>query len=204
MVDSAYFQLEEAAQSLDRYRDTISYDEAVSYTHLICLILIILRLMFILKVLLKKRSQLYMVIKRNRREARQYAFQMLYANEFHADQSDVQFPEGHIHKSMDKAYANNIINGVLSASESIDAALQPFCKSRKVENLDKVDRAILRIALWEMTNEDEPLEPSIAINEAIQLAKDFGSDSSYKLINAILDAYNTVSYTHLDVYKRQC
>ena len=34
-----------------------------------------------------------MVIKRNRREARQYAFQMLYANEFHADQSDVQFPE---------------------------------------------------------------------------------------------------------------
>ena len=112
-----------------------------------------------------------MVIKRNRREARQYAFQMLYANEFHADQSDVHFPEGHIHKSMDKAYANNIINGVLSSSEIIDAALQPFCKSRKVENLDKVDRAI-------------------AINEAIQLAKDFGSDSSYKLINAILDAYN--------------
>ena len=94
-----------------------------------------------------------MVIKRNRREARQYAFQMLYANEFHVDQSDVQFPEGHMHKSMDKAYANNIINGVLSASEIIDAALQPFCKSRKVENLDKVDRAILRIALWEMINE---------------------------------------------------
>ena len=39
-----------------------------------------------------------MVIKRNRREARQYAFQMLYANEFHADQNDVQFPEGHMHK----------------------------------------------------------------------------------------------------------
>ena len=107
-----------------------------------------------------------MVIKRNRREARQYAFQMLYANEFHVDQNDVQFPEGHMHKSMDKAYANSIINGVLSASETIDATLQPFCKSRKVENLDKVDRAILRIA------------------------KDFGSDSSYKLINAILDAYN--------------
>ena len=44
-----------------------------------------------------------MVIKRNRREARQYAFQMLYANEFHVDQNDVQFPEGHMHKSMDKA-----------------------------------------------------------------------------------------------------
>ena len=49
--------------------------------------------------------------------------------------------------------------------------LQPFCKSRKVANLDKVDRAILRIAVWEMTNEVEPLEPSIAINEAIRASK---------------------------------
>ena len=123
-----------------------------------------------------------MVTKRNRREARQYAFQMLYANEFHTDQNDVQFPEGNIHKA--------IIEGVLSNAEAIDATLQPFCKSRKVANLDKVDRSILRIAVWEMTNKVEPLEPSIAINEAIQLAKDFGSDASYKLINAILDAYN--------------
>ena len=49
-----------------------------------------------------------MVTKRNRREARQYAFQMLYANEFHTDQNDVQFPEGNIHKAMDKAYALSI------------------------------------------------------------------------------------------------
>lgn len=41
-----------------------------------------------------------------------------------------------------------------------------------------------------MTNDRESLEPSITINEAIQLAKVFGSDASYKLVNAILDAYN--------------
>ena len=65
-------------------------------------------------------------------------------------------------------------------------ALQPFCKSRKVANLDKVDRSILRIAVMgNDTMKMEPLEPSIAINEAIQLAKEFGSDASYKLINAI-------------------
>ncbi len=45
--------------------------------------------------------------KRNRREARQYAFQMLYANEFHVTKVMFNFPEGHMHKSMDKAYANN-------------------------------------------------------------------------------------------------
>lgn len=128
--------------------------------------------------------------KRNRREARQYAFQLLFANEFHSNSDDVQFPEGQENYTMDKSYSLSIVNGVLKNVESLDSTLQPFCKSRKVENLDKVDRTILRIALWEMTNTIDSLEPTIAINEAIQLAKQFGSDSSYKLVNAILDAYH--------------
>ena len=52
--------------------------------------------------------------KRNRREARQYAFQVLYANEFHTSNDDVIFPDGEISLSMDIAYANQIIDGVLS------------------------------------------------------------------------------------------
>ena len=68
-----------------------------------------------------------------------------------------------IQKAMDKAYANSIIQGVIATADKIDADLQPFCKSRKVANLDKVDRAILRIAVWEMTNEVEPLEPSMPL-----------------------------------------
>lgn len=128
--------------------------------------------------------------KKNRREARQYAFQLLFANEFHNNQVNVQFPEGDVPKDMDTEYAKSIIQGVLANQNNLDQQLQPFCKSRKVEHLDKVDRTILRLALWEMTNDRESLEPSIAINEAIQLAKVFGSDASYKLVNAILDAYN--------------
>lgn len=128
--------------------------------------------------------------KKNRREARQYAFQLLFANEFHTDQVDVQFPEGDVQKAMDMEYAKSIVQGVLANQNNLDQQLQPFCKSRKVEHLDKVDRTILRLALWEMTNDKESLEPSIAINEAVQLAKVFGSDASYKLVNAILDAYN--------------
>ena len=108
--------------------------------------------------------------KRNRREARQYAFQVLYANEFHTSNDDVIFPDGEISLSMDIAYANQIIDGVLSHL--------------------KVDRAILRLAIWELNYNSEDVSPSIVINEAVQLAKSFGSDASYKLINAILDAYN--------------
>ena len=121
--------------------------------------------------------------KRNRREARQYAFQVLYANEFHTSNDDVIFPDGEISLSMDIAYANQIIDGVLSHLEEIDTI-------RKFVLMDKVDRAILRLAIWELNYNSEEVSPSIVINEAVQLAKSFGSDASYKLINAILDAYN--------------
>ena len=128
--------------------------------------------------------------KRNRREARQYAFQVLYANEFHTSNDDVIFPDGEISLSMDIAYANQIIDGVLSNLEEIDTILEPYCTKRKFALMDKVDRAILRLAIWELNYNSEDVSPSIVINEAVQLAKFFGSDASYKLINSILDAYN--------------
>ena len=52
--------------------------------------------------------------------------------------------------------------------------------------LDPMDRSLMRLALWEM---DHQIDPKVAINEAVNLAKVFGSDNSYKLVNAILDAY---------------
>ena len=131
-----------------------------------------------------------MTKKRNRREARQYAFQVLYANEFHTSNDDVIFPDGEISLSMDIAYANQIIDGVLSHLEEIDTIVEPYCTKRKFVLMDKVDRAILRLAIWELNYNSEDVSPSIVINEAVQLAKSFGSDASYKLINAILDAYN--------------
>lgn len=128
-------------------------------------------------------------MKRNRREARQYAFQTLYANEFHSEGEAVLFPEGELNLSMDREYANQIINGVLANLQAIDKGLEPYCKKRTLPRMDKVDRSILRIAVWELTYNTEDMSPSIVINEAVQLSKLFGSDSSYKLINAILDGY---------------
>ncbi|WP_251422299.1 transcription antitermination factor NusB [Veillonella agrestimuris] len=128
-------------------------------------------------------------MKRNRREARQYAFQTLYANEFHGVGDEVIFPEGELNLSMDQDYAKKIINGVLEHLQIIDESLAPYCKKRPLPRMDTVDRSILRIAVWELTYNREELSPSIVINEAVQLAKLFGSDTSYKLVNAILDGY---------------
>ena len=60
--------------------------------------------MYILKELSKNKETICLK-KRNRREARQYAFQVLYANEFHTSNDDVIFPDGEISLSMDIAYA---------------------------------------------------------------------------------------------------
>lgn len=127
--------------------------------------------------------------KRNRRQARQFAFQTLYANEFHENLNDLHFPEGHVDPTMDKAYANEIIQGVQNRQEELDQIIQANSKKWNVATMDKVDRAILRLSIWEMKFAKETLNPSIAINEAIQLSKEFGSDRSYKLVNGILDGF---------------
>lgn len=128
-------------------------------------------------------------MKRNRRDARQYAFQFLYANEFHTNHEEIVFPDGESNKAMDSAYAEQMIQGVIDHKEHIDSLLASFCQKRKLEHMDKVDRSILRLAVWELTYNSANVSPAIVINEAIQLSKSFGSDSSYKLVNAILDAY---------------
>ena len=63
----------------------------------------------------------------------------------------------------------------------------------------------MRLAAWELTVSTEAIDPRIIINEAVQLAKDFGSDKGYKFVNAVLDAiakekrlFKSVSYIRGD------
>ena len=69
--------------------------------------------------------------------------------------------------------------------EEIDASLRPFL-DRNEENVDLIERSILRMAAYELHFEqDTPYK--VVINEAIEVAKAFGSDDSHKYINGILD-----------------
>ena len=129
-----------------------------------------------------------MTMKQNRRQTRKYAFQVLYAHEFYAEPDAVTYPEDD-ELSIDEAYAQSIIDGVLKEKATLNEMIQLHSKTRKVEHLDKVDRTILRLAIWEIAVAQKPIEPSIAINEAVRLAKEFGSDNSYKLVNGILDGF---------------
>lgn len=127
-----------------------------------------------------------MTKKINRRQTRFYIAQALFAAEFHGNTDPISLPEDIVKGLIDYDYASEVIEGVIAHKEDLDAKIQTHSPKRKVAMLDPMDRSLMRLALWEM---DHQIDPKVAINEAVDLAKVFGSDNSYKLVNAILDAY---------------
>jgi len=79
------------------------------------------------------------------------------------------------------------VEGVLSTSQELDLVIATFAPEWPVDQLAVLDRNILRMALWEIALYDEtPIK--VAINEAVELAKKFGSESSARFVNGVLGA----------------
>ena len=84
-----------------------------------------------------------------------------------------------------EAFAHTLIDGVLENREAIDNIIVQFAPTWPLGQMPKVDRNILEIAIYEMMLSDET-PPKVAINEAVELAKAFGSESSPKFVNGVL------------------
>jgi transcription antitermination protein NusB len=96
-----------------------------------------------------------------------------------------QFLEEERLKNAQRSYFTELFYGVPKNLDSIDAELADFV-DRPVEKIDPVERAILRIAVYELLHRlDVPSR--VVLNEAINLAKRFGAEASHKYINGILD-----------------
>lgn len=83
-------------------------------------------------------------------------------------------------------YAQQLVDGVSAQKEAIDAELSMYAQDWKVSRMPAVDRNILRIAVYEMKYQEEKIDDGVAINEAVELAKRFGTDRSPKFINGVL------------------
>lgn len=81
--------------------------------------------------------------------------------------------------------ADEIVDHLLTARESIDKSLADTVENFAPERIDPVDRAILRLACYEMAYTSTPAK--VAINEAIELAKRFGTSDSSRFVNGVLD-----------------
>ncbi len=82
-------------------------------------------------------------------------------------------------------FTRGLVAGVQEHSKDLDAQIQRFAPAWPVEQLSLVDRCLLRLAVFELTVERDT-SPKIVINEAVELAKLFGGESSPRFINGVL------------------
>jgi|JI6StandDraft_1071083.scaffolds.fasta_scaffold03281_5 N utilization substance protein B len=123
-----------------------------------------------------------------RREGREAAVQFLFAHELHSEHSlDEQnaFWEIHSAKPKVRAYAEELIRGVLAHITEIDAVIAPVVENFRIERLANVDRNILRVAVHELMHVPDVPGPVI-MNEAIEVAKNLSGSESGAFVNGIL------------------
>lgn len=86
----------------------------------------------------------------------------------------------------DKEFVTSLVKGVIEKMSDLDSKIQPIAPDWPIDQIAKIDRNILRIGMYELTYCSDKVPPKVAINEAVELAKAFGSDSSSKFINGVL------------------
>ena len=124
-----------------------------------------------------------------RRKSRELALQILFQTEF-TPEVTIQDMATVFEKKIDTEtmdYTMLLVKGVKQHREKIDARIQEASRHWKIDRMASVDRNILRSAVFEMLHATEPLEPKIVINEAIEIAKVFGTQDSGSFVNGILD-----------------
>lgn len=82
-------------------------------------------------------------------------------------------------------YAREIVDGVTDHREEIDDLISSYAQGWTIDRMPNVDRAILRIASWELLHNPEVPAP-VAINEAVGLAKEYSTDDSSRFVNGVL------------------
>lgn len=82
-------------------------------------------------------------------------------------------------------YAREIVEGVIEHNEEIDDLLETYSQGWSLDRMPNLDRAILRVAAWEILHNADVPDP-VAINEAVELAKELSTDESGSFINGLL------------------
>lgn len=123
-----------------------------------------------------------------RRHAREYALQAMYQWQISGtslSDLELQFLTREIRKKTDLDYFKELMHSIPKQFDELDTVFKPFL-SRPFDELDPIELAILRIATYELAKRlDIPYR--VAINEALELTKKFGSIEGFKFVNGVLD-----------------
>ena len=122
-----------------------------------------------------------------RKDARAAAVQLLYECECHKDESPAtfyDFAQRQFEAEFD-AYTARLFYGVLEHCAQLDELIVAHSKNWRLDRINRVSRVILRLAIFEMLFDDE-VETPVAINEAVELSKQFELGESAAFINGVL------------------
>ncbi|WOO36190.1 transcription antitermination factor NusB [Anaerocolumna sp. AGMB13020] len=126
----------------------------------------------------------------NRREIREHLFRMLFRKDFHQEnemmeQIELYFESLEEPKEEDLIYLKERFGKILLKLPEIDILLSEISSGWKISRMGKVDLTILRLAVFEIKFDDD-VPTKVAINEAVEIAKLFGGDSSGAFVNGVL------------------
>jgi N utilization substance protein B len=127
-----------------------------------------------------------------RREGREAAVQFLFQDDLNKTDSEAlpealeEFWKLRESSARTRQFASELIRGVLEYHDAIDERIKRVTANYELHRIAPVDRNILRVAIYEMLHTSE-VPPVVCINEAIEIAKRFGSEDSGRFVNGILD-----------------
>ena len=124
----------------------------------------------------------------SRSSAREYALMVVYSNDVNTESSEIIPDTEESLSEKDRLFANLLVSSVSENLATIDKNIAKYLKNWSINQLNIVDKSILRLAIAEFTYSKDSSGKKIIINEAVELAKKYGGENSYRFINGILNA----------------
>lgn len=124
----------------------------------------------------------------SRSSAREYALMLVYSNDVNPESSEIIPDTEESLSEKDRLFANLLVSSVSENLATIDKNIAKYLKNWSINQLNIVDKSILRLAIAEFTYSEDSSGKKIIINEAVELAKKYGGENSYRFINGILNA----------------
>ncbi|NLK86994.1 MAG: transcription antitermination factor NusB [Clostridiaceae bacterium] len=129
-----------------------------------------------------------------RRASREMAMKLLYQLEIQKDDREAQkerFFEENSLAPNDKAYINDIIDGVFANNESISNLIEKHSKGWKISRISKIDLSIMRLSIYEICFRSD-IPYNVSVNEAVELAKRYSGEEAGSFINGILSKISSI------------
>jgi transcription antitermination protein NusB len=123
-----------------------------------------------------------------RSQAREVAFQVLYQDDLNPRNNPAEgdrFIQRRLRAEEMATFARELVAGVRRNRAEIDAAIEGIAANWSLKRMAATDRNVLRLGAYELLHSDTP--PKVAVDEAVELAKRFGSAQSSQFVNGILD-----------------